>query len=146
MQLSAKRHFVHEHPERSRAWDMPEVKEFLLRPEVASVVLHMCAFGLTAQDEQGECLGKKATRVMSSSDEIIKQVGLQCSNQGGGAHHRHVHLIQVLAKYAQVYPRMFGERLCEGIAAQKRLNALGVQSRPIMSVDRMQAAAGNPGG
>ena len=93
MQLSAKRHIVHGHPERSRAWDIPEVKEFLLRPEVDSVVLHMCAFGMTAQDEQGEGLVNKATRVMSSSDEIIKQVGLQCSNQGGGAHHRHVHLI-----------------------------------------------------
>ena len=146
VQLSAKRHFVHKHPERSRAWDMPEVKEFLLRPKVDSVVLHMCAFGMTAQDEQCKGLVQKATRVMSSSDKIIKQVGLQCFNRGGGAHHRHVHLIQGRAKYAQVYPRMFGERLCEGIAAQKRLDALGVHSRPVMSVDWMHEAAGNPGG
>jgi hypothetical protein len=74
---------------------------------------------MTAKDEQGEALVQKATRIMSSSDEIIKQVALQCSNRGGGQIHRHVHLIQSRAKYAQVYPRLFGERLCEGIAAQK---------------------------
>ena len=42
MQLKAKRHFMHEHPERSTAWNMPEVVEFLMRPEVDSVTLHMC--------------------------------------------------------------------------------------------------------
>ena len=47
MQIAAKRHFVHEHPEISRAWDMPEVKQFLMRPEVDSTTLHMCAFGMT---------------------------------------------------------------------------------------------------
>ena len=142
MQLNGKRHFVHEHPERSRAWDMPEVVDFLLRPNVDSTVLHMCAFGMTAKDEQGEGLVQKATRVMSSSDEVIKQVTLQCSNRGGGRIHRHVHLIQGRAKYAQVYPRLFGERLCEGIAAQKKLDSLGVQSRPLMSVEQMSKAAG----
>ena len=71
MQINGKRHFVHEHPERSRAWDMPEVIDFMLKPNVDSTVLHMCAFGMTAKDEQGEGLVQMATRVMSSSDEII---------------------------------------------------------------------------
>ena len=93
MPLNGKRHFVHEHPERSRAWDMLEVIDFMLKPEVDSTVLHMCAFGMTAKDEQGEALVQKATRIMSSSDEIIKQVALQCSNRCGGQIHRHVHLI-----------------------------------------------------
>ena len=60
--------------------------------------------------------------------------------------HRHVHLIQGRAKYAQVYPRLFSERLCEGIAAQKRLDELGLRSRPIMSVDEMVKAANTDGG
>ena len=118
------RHFVHEHPERSKAWDMPEVIDFMNRPDVDSTVLHMCAFGMKATDDKGEGLVQKATRVMTSSDEVIKQVGLQCANRGGGEQHRHVHLISGRAKYAQVYPRMFGERLCEGIASQKRIDAL----------------------
>ena len=94
MQLNGKRLFVHEHSERSRAWDRPEVIDFMLKPNDDSTVLHMCAFGMTAKDEQGEALVQKATRVMSSSDEVIKQVTLQCSNRGGGRIHRHVHLIQ----------------------------------------------------
>ena len=73
MQLNGKRHPVHEYPERFRAWDMPEVIDFLLRPNVDSTVLHMCAFGMTAKDEQGEALVQKATRIMSSSDEIISR-------------------------------------------------------------------------
>ena len=123
---------------------MPEVIDVLLRLNINSTVLHMCAFGMTAKDEQGEALVQKATRIMSSSDEIIQEVTLQCSNRGGGQIHRHVHLIQGRAKYAQVYPRLFGERLCEGIVAQKRLDSLGVQSRPLMSVDQMSKVAGKP--
>jgi hypothetical protein len=146
MQLNGMWHFVHEHPERSRAWDMPEVIDFMLKPNVDSTVLHMCAFGMTAKDEQGEGLVQKTTRVMSSSDEIIKQVALQCSNRGGGRVHRHVHLIQGRVKYAQVYPRLFGKQLCEGIAAQKKLDSLGVQSRPMMSVEQMSKAAGQTNG
>ena len=66
-QLKGHRHFVHEHPERSRAWNMKEMQELLMLPEVGSVVMHMCAFGMTSRDEKGEAPVKKGTRVMSSS-------------------------------------------------------------------------------
>ena len=59
MQLEGRRHFVHEHPEGSKAWAMPEVVELFARPEVGSTVLHMCAFGMTAQDERGRAPVKK---------------------------------------------------------------------------------------
>ena len=48
IQIKAKRHFAHEHPKCLRAWEMPEVVEFLFRPEVDSTVLHICVFGMTA--------------------------------------------------------------------------------------------------
>ena len=54
LQLQGRRHFVHEHPEKSRAWEMPEITKLVAHPEVGSVVLHMCAFGMTSIDEQGE--------------------------------------------------------------------------------------------
>ena len=146
IQLKGKRHFVHEHPDRSRAWDMPEVKQFMLRPEVGAITLHMCAFGMKGRDELGEGLVQKATRIMSSSDQVLNQVNLQCSNSGGGQRHRHVHLISGRAKHAQVYPRLFSERLCEGIKAQKRLDELGLSSRSLMSLDEMNQAAQSPGG
>ena len=130
MQVRGHRHFVHEHPERSRAWQLPEMKELLLRPEVGSVILHMCAFGMTSTDEMGTAPVKKATRIISTSDEVLKQVNRQCANERGGPRHRHVPLVQGRARAAQVYPRLLGERLCEGIAAQKRLDMLGMASRP----------------
>ena len=56
-----------------------------------------------------------------------------------------MHLIQGRAKFAQVYPREFGVRVCEGIAAQKRLDALGMQARPLMTVDQMRRASAQAG-
>ena len=124
---------------------MPEVVEFMVRPEVDATVLHMCAFGMTASDDKGEGLVHKATRIMSSSPEVLKRVERRCSNETCNAKHRHVHLIQGRAKFAQVYPREFGVRVCEGIAAQKRLDALGMQARPLMTVDQMRRASAQAG-
>ena len=55
--------------------------------------------------------------------------------------HRHVHLIQGRARLAQVYPREFSLCICRGIAAQKRLDRLGLWARPVMSLDQMLDAA-----
>ena len=109
--------------------------------EVGSVVLHMFAFGMTSTDEQGEAPVKKGTRLMSSSGEFLKRVDRKCSNGGGGTQHRHVHLIQGRAKAAQVYPRELADSLCEGIAAQKHIETLGITPRDIMSVETMRQAA-----
>ena len=141
MQLAAHRHFVHEHPERSRAWLMPEMQQFLLRPEVGSVVMHMCAFGMTAKDEHGRAPVLKPTRIMSSSEEILKRIDRRCSNGYAGHGHRHVQLISGRARFAQVYPRKFAIALCQGIAAQRKLDNLGMKARALMSVDEMKKVA-----
>ena len=104
---------------------MPEVFDFMLRPEVDSAVLHMVAFGMAATEDQGEALVQKATRIMSGTNKWHSN----CSNRGGGHAHRHVHLIHGRTKQAQIYSRLFGERLGEGIVAQNRLDSLRVQSR-----------------
>ena len=121
VQLRAGRHFVHEHPEGSRAWSMAELQEIMMHPRVGSTVLHMCSFGMVAEDEKGVAPVKKGTRVMSSSTEVLKRVARRCENETEKGHHRHVHLIQGRAKAAQVYPRAFSENICDGIAAQKKL-------------------------
>ena len=113
----------------------------MLRPEVDAVVLHMCAYGMTSRDEHGEGLVKKPTRILSSSPEVLKRVEARCSNERGEDMHRHVHLVQGRAKEAQVYPQALCLRICEGIAAQKRLDSLGLRARPIMSIDEMRDAA-----
>ena len=92
---------------------MPEITELMAHAEVGSVVLHMCTFGMTSTDEQGEAPVKKGTRLMSSSGEILKRVDRKCSNGSGGTPHRHVHLIQGRAKAAQVYSRDLVDSTCE---------------------------------
>ena len=71
----------------------------------------------------------------------MKRMNMRYSNETGGEKHRHVHLEQGRARKAQVYPRRFCIRICEGIAAQKKKEILGVQSRPIMSMEEMQRIA-----
>ena len=54
--------------------------------------------------------------------------------------HRHVHLIQGQAKAAQVYPRDSAVSIGEGIAAQKRIEALGIKLKDVMSIESMRQA------
>ena len=68
---------------------------------------------------------KKPTRMISSSPEVLRRVEA-CSNELGGHRHRHVHLGQGRAKAAPVYPRELGMKICVGIAAQKKLDCLGL--------------------
>ena len=42
-----------------------------------------------------------------------------------------------------MYPREVGMNICEGIAAQRKLDSVGLAWRPLMSVDQMQTAAKN---
>ena len=72
----------------------------LLRPEVGSVTCHMCAFGMTSTDQDGEGLVQKATRLMSSSEEMPKRMDVRCSNESSGEVHRHVRLEQGRARQA----------------------------------------------
>ena len=45
IQLREFRHFIHEHLAGWKAWNMPEMVQFMLKPEVDAVVTHMCAYG-----------------------------------------------------------------------------------------------------
>ena len=141
MQLAGRRHFVHEHPDGSTAWQTPSLVELMARPEVEATVLHMCAYGMKATDEHGEGLVYKSTRIASSASEVLKRVGMRCSNEAGGGQHRHVHLERGRAKAAQVYPRKLCAKICEGLAAQKKIEQLGLAARPVMTVEEMQQVA-----
>ena len=78
---------------------------------------------------------------MSSSAEILERLCKTCNGN-----HRHVHLVSGRAKAAQVYPRLFCSKLCEGIAAHKKLDDLGMMSRPVMSMEVMRATAKSDSG
>ena len=76
---------------------------------------------------------------MSSTDEVLKRITRRCSNEGSEEKHRHVHLIQGRAKAAQVYPKDLAVCICEGIAAQKRLQDLGLKARNVLSLEEMNS-------
>ena len=52
MQMSRGKHFAHEHPSTSTAWDLPEMIEFIMRQPVEVVTTHMCEFGMKTKDER----------------------------------------------------------------------------------------------
>jgi hypothetical protein len=108
----------------------------LLRDDVNLVEVDMCNFGMMSSDAEGEGLVRKRTKILTNSDGVAKRVARKCTKD-----QRHVNPIGGRAKRAQLYPRAFSRAFCEGVAAQKRLYALGMISNPIMSVDEMTATA-----
>ena len=52
-QISRGRLFHFEHPLTATSWSMPELDDLRCRNEVEDVTVHMCAFGLEAEDEEG---------------------------------------------------------------------------------------------
>ena len=129
MQLDGKRYFVHEHPATATSWRMPEVIELMMHPEVGMTTFDMCRFGMTAEKDGKEGPVQKTTRVISNSREVLKRISLHCPNkQGHGDKHNHIQLEGGLTKKAQVYPRKFCQAVCEGVAAEKRLRALGLEA------------------
>ena len=136
LQRKSGRFFAHEHPSTATSWSLPVVLEMLLKEDVDLVEVDMCDFGMKSVDDKGEGLVRKRTKILTNSQEVAKRVARRCA---GG--HRHVNLIGGRAKRAQLYPRAFSRAFCEGVAAQKRLHALGLRANPIMSVDEMTKAA-----
>ena len=141
MQIDGKRFFIHEHPNTATSWKMASMVELLAAPGVDQAVVDMCQFGLTAEVGGQECPVQKRTKIVSNSREVLKRVEVRCPNIGGeGARHVHAALLDGKAKRAQVYPRKFCQAICEGIAAQKRLHAMGLEARPLLSIEEMEAA------
>ena len=138
MQVEARRCFVHEHPVGASSWDMKEMIELMMGEDVGTVTVDMCSFGMTATDKGREGPVQKATRIVSNSHEVLKRVDRKCPNRGGVKVHDHVVLEGGRTKQAQVYPREFCRAVCEGIAAEKRLRALGLE---VLSLEEIQEAA-----
>ena len=135
---------MHEHPHSASSWKCKSIVEMMCHRDVGAVTCDMCAYGMVARDENGTGPAQKRTTIMSNSPEGLKRVGMQCPNKSnGGEFHRHVQLLSGRAKQCQVYPRAFYQAVCEGVAAEKKLRALGLMSHPIMSVSEMQQAGGN---
>jgi len=142
VQMEGHRCFVHEHPSGASSWRMKEMVELMAYGDVDVATVDMCQFGMTAATKEGEGPVRKRTKIISNSKEVLKKVERKCPNDGGpGAHHEHVHLVDGKARQAQVYPRAFCRAVCEGVAAEKRIRALGVKAKPLLSMEEMQQIA-----
>ena len=94
-QVRENRYFVFEHPDGASSWDMPEVKKIMELECVETVKFDMCAFGMTATDEQGvERPVQKGTQILTNSPEVALRVQRKCPNRGGdkSLHHQHCKL------------------------------------------------------
>ena len=148
MQAESGRFFVHEHPAGASSWTMKEMVELATKKGVDIVTFDMCCFGMTARKGEKEGPVRKRTKIISNSREVLKRVERKCPNDGGlGEKHEHVVLEDGRTKGAQVYPREFCRTVCEGVAVEKRLKALGLEAAPVMSLEEMRlAAAGTEAG
>ena len=82
-QLARGAHFLHEHPASATSWEEPCMQELLGQPGVSTVVGHMCRQGMRRLSPDGRMLPvRKPTRWASSAAEVLKRLGLRCTNEG----------------------------------------------------------------
>ena len=78
--------------------------------QVYTVEVHMCAYDLRAEDEHGEGLVMKPTRLLTNVKPIAENLTGRCC---GG--HRHVHLVGGRARGAAANPQKFCEAVVKGV-------------------------------
>ena len=121
LQADAGRFYLHEHPQRSSCWKLPSVRRLLDTPGTIKVLTHMCRFGMTSYDQEGQAAVLKPTYFMTNSPFIAHELGRVCQNgTGHRATHRHITLLAGKAKHCQVYPQPLCEAICRGIKQQKQ--------------------------
>ncbi|CAK9104120.1 Copia protein [Durusdinium trenchii] len=106
-------HFVLENPQSSRAWTLEEMQRALEQLEARCVVFHQCRFRL--KNQAGDLL-RKATRIATSSDEILSQLdGMKCLGN-----HPHGHIIggKAVSEPAGHYPWALAKALVVGMEKQ----------------------------
>ena len=142
IQLRGGRCFVHEHPAEATSWSRTSMCELAAHPEVGMAIVDMCVHGMKVDVGPVQGPARKRTRVFSNSHEVLKRIASQCPNDrpDKALHHVHVPLDQGRAKRCQVYPRSFCRRVCEGIAAEKRLRSLGLKAIPLMTLEAIEEA------
>lgn len=93
MQLKANRRILHEHPNGTTNWYLPETLEPMADHDREKFTGHMCQFDTIASDQHGEGRVKKPRGFLTSSHFIRGRPGVK-----GVGGHRHVHLLGGKAK------------------------------------------------
>ena len=109
-QILKGRFFYFEHPLTVSSWTLEDLANLRDRHDVEDVVLHMCAFGLTSEDGDGDGLVKKPTRVLTNLPSVATALSRRCTGD-----HRHVHLMSGRAKAAAYYSEEFCNGIIDGV-------------------------------
>jgi hypothetical protein len=131
-QMSSGRLFLHEHPASASSWGMEEIVNVMKEHEVEAHVGNMCRFGMIMPVDDGvEKLVKEDTKFMSNSKEILKEVGLRCTNRIEW-NHDHTVLMGGKAAAAAKYPPKLVSAILRGLRREKQKmmeeNPLSVRS------------------
>ena len=73
LQMEMRKHFVHEHPEVSSSWEMPEVQSLVNDPRVYNIDVPMCRWSLRTRGLKNKTeFMRKRTRWLTNSKEIAE--------------------------------------------------------------------------
>ena len=68
------RFFLHEHPNSSTSWKMPEVQKSMSGLQLEKTTAHMCRYGMKSTDESGGGRVKKPTGFLTNSEFLRDQL------------------------------------------------------------------------
>ena len=103
--------FLHEHPASATSWKETSIAALAALPSVFTTVAHQCMYGLTTPTSAGESApAKKATRFMTNSIHMNRQLNIVCDNL-----HTHQHLEGGRCAAAAFYPLPLVKAIIQGM-------------------------------
>ena len=94
--------------------------DLMMRGDSMRVEAHMCRFGMTSRDQEGEGLVKKPTYFATNCPGVADELDKKCFNTTKEEAHRHVQLLSGRARAAQVYPQQLCRAICRGFLNQTK--------------------------
>ena len=123
------RFFLHEHPANASSWKDEKVIRLQDLDGVHTVQGPMCRWDMVSEDSQGVGYVKKDTKYITNSEEVARILNGSCSGT-----HRHVHLINGRAKFAQKYPPKMAAAILRAIKIELgKVKELGPLSEVVAS-------------
>ena len=114
-QMEGNNYFLVEHPLSASIWRLPEVVQVAAQGGVEGVRADLCMYGMQTTDAPWYIPAQKPTRFMTNSQCLARTLSKTCDKK-----HRHAHLVDGRAHFAEVYPPQLCEAMLRGIRDQLR--------------------------
>ena len=130
------RYFLLEQPAEATFRSLPRMVDLLSRGSVCRVKFDMGRYGVQSAGKPV----KKPTAVVSTSFELARRLQIRCGDKMlDGPERQEHHNVMGDSKALQVYPRGLCYTICEGIAAQKKVDKASLTLTEMMSLDELEA-------